>query len=135
MRLWQNEAQAALIALDVWPELGEAIDRLGEALAQPRARMHPGMELRRDAVEIGDVIRFDYPPRDLRAESFGGVWAVDESHVDASRPERGYWRLHMWRPGRREGAHMEQAAMDEHGSETVVWLGQLSDFPDGMPAS
>ncbi len=115
------------------PALIACIERLGEALVPPRARMHPGMELRRDAVEAGDVIRFDYPPRDLRAKGLNGVWAVDESRIDVSRPERGYWRLHLWRLGRREGVTLEQASMDEHGSETVVWLGQLSDFPDGIP--
>lgn len=133
VRMWQRDAEASLIALDVWPELVEAIDRLGEAIAPPRARMQPGMKLRRDAVEIGDVIRFDYPPRSLLAAGFNGVWAVEGSRADASRPGRGYWRLHVSRPGRRAGVESEQAAMDDHGSETVVWLGRVSDFPDGMP--
>ena len=36
VHLWQTEAEAALIALEVWPELGEAIDELGESFAPPR---------------------------------------------------------------------------------------------------
>lgn len=136
IRLWQNDSQAAYISLTVWPELGEAIDEVGEALAPPRARLRPQMAIRFQDLEDGDVIRFDYPDRNLLARSHNGrPWAITEARPDVSRPRQNYWRIVGWRPMPGHGPAMsERFAMDEPGENEVIWLGKLPDFPQsGVP--
>lgn len=136
IHLWQTDARTALISLEVWPELGEAIDELGEPLAPPRARIRPGMAIALQDLENGDVIRFDYPPTNLLAASHNGrPWAIEEVRSDVSRPRQGYWRITGWRPTPGgDTRNTEHFAMDEPGENEVIWLGKLSDFPrSGLP--
>lgn len=135
IRLWQNDARTARVHHDVWPELGDAIDAVGEALAPPRARLHRDAAIRLQDLENGDVIRFNYPDRNIFAAHYNGrPWAIEEARSDVSRPRQNYWRVAGWRP--KPGAELttEHFAMDEHGEEEVIWLGKLSDFPQsGLP--
>lgn len=134
-RLWQNDARTALISLELWPELADAIDGVGEALAPARARIHRDAAIRLQDLENGDVIRFNYPERNLLASYNGRPWAIEDAHPDTSRPRQNYWRITGWRPMPGHDPTMsEHFAMDEPGEEEVIWLGKLSDFPrSGLP--
>ena len=113
VHLWQTDAKAALVALEVWPELGEAIDKLGESLAP--VCVHPGVSLSVRDIRPGDEIR--YPPAPF--EDGVDTWTVLESGPDVSRAANVSWRIVAHRL---EGDNWMQRAGDHPVSETVTLM-------------
>ena len=96
VHLWQNDARTALVALDTFPELGNAIEHLVDSLAPTPAK--PGVAMPVYELRTGDEIRFAPGP----FEDGVTVWTVHEVCPDDSRPPGIGFRLVTYADGIRQ---------------------------------